>query len=236
MTKIGTLWGVSAGPGDPELLTIKAARLLQTCPVVAFPAGRDGHPGIAQTIIQQWLQPAQIQLALVFPFVQTPVVLEAAWKTAAAQVWHYLAAGQDVVFATEGDASFYSTFTYLARALQQLHSEVSIQTVPGVCSPLAAAARLGKSLTILQQQLIVLPALYAIADFEAALNQADVVVLMKVASVYAAIWPVLQRRQLLHCSHVIVQATQSEEQIYSDLRDHAHLKLPYFSLMIVYCG
>ncbi|MEM9768560.1 MAG: SAM-dependent methyltransferase, partial [Cyanobacteria bacterium P01_D01_bin.71] len=116
------------------------------------------------------------------------------------------------------------------------HPEVSIQTVPGVCSPLAAVAQLGKPLTIWQQQLVVLPALYAIADFEAALNQADVVVLMKVASVYSVVWSVLQRRQLLHRSHVVVRATQSEERIYSDLRHHADLQLPYFSLMIIYCG
>lgn len=233
---MGTLWGVSAGPGDPELLTVKALRLLQSSPVVAFPAGRQGQPGVAQQIIQHWLQPEQIKLPLEFPFVQDSDVLATAWQAAAQQVWQHLQAGQDVVFATEGDASFYSTFTYLAQTLRHQHPAVDIQTVPGVCSPLAAAAQLGEPLTILQQRLIVLPALYAIADLEAALNQADVVVLMKVASVYADVWQILQRRDLLTCSQVIVRATQPDQEVYQDLSDQPQLELPYFSLMIIQCG
>ena len=232
---IGTLWGISAGPGDPELLTLKAARLLQTCPVVAFPAGRQGQPGVAQSIIQSLLSSHQVQLPLTFPFVQDPAILETAWAEAADAAWEYLKVGQDVVFATEGDASFYSTFTYLAHTLQVRHPDAKIATVPGVCSPLAAAAQLGMPLTILQQRLLVLPALYAIADLEAALEQADVVVLMKVASVYADVWKILQRRNRLAHSRVIVRATQADEQIYADLSDHPHLDLPYFSLMIIYC-
>ncbi|RZM81955.1 precorrin-2 C(20)-methyltransferase [Leptolyngbya iicbica] len=231
----GTLWGISAGPGDPELLTLKAARLLQTCPVVAFPAGRQGQPGVAQKIIQPLLAPEQVQLPLTFPFVQDAAVLTAAWSQAAQAVWSYLKTGQDVVFATEGDASFYSTFTYLAQTLQQHHPEAKVATVPGVCSPLAAAAQLGLPLTILQQRLLVLPALYAIADLETALDQADVVVLMKVASVYAEAWQILQRRDLLAHSRVIVRATQIDEQIYTDLSDRPHLDLPYFSLMMINC-
>jgi len=233
--RVGTLWGVGVGPGDPELMTVKAVRLLRICPVVAFPAGRKGEAGIAQRIIGDQLQPHQTTLPLEFPFVQEPAVLAAAWEKAATLVWAHLRAGQDVVFATEGDASFYSTFTYLAQTLQQAHPDVNIHTVPGVCSPLAAAAQLGEPLTILQQRLVVLPALYAIADLEAALDQADVVVLMKVASVYPAVWQILQRRQLLSQSRVVVRATQPDAQIYTDLTPHPQLQLPYFSLMVIYC-
>ena len=232
---LGTLWGVGVGPGDPELITVKAARLLAQAPVVAFPAGRGGYPGIAQKIIADRLRPEQIQLPLYFPYVQATADLEAAWVAAAEAVWQPLAQGQDVVFATEGDASFYSTFTYLSQTLQRLHPGVRVETVAGVCSPLAAAAVLGSPLTILQQRLTVLPALYAIADLEAALDQADVVVLMKVASVYTEVWPILERRQLLDNSAVVVRATQGEERVYPTLQDHRHLELPYFSVLIIHC-
>lgn len=233
--QVGTLWGVGVGPGDPELMTVKTARLLRECPVVAFPAGRQGAPGIAQRIIAAELPPHQTTLPLEFPFVPETAVLEAAWERAATQVWRHLSQGQDVVFATEGDASFYSTFTYLAQTLQRRYPQAIIQTVPGVCSPLAAAAQLGEPLTILQQRLLVLPAVYAIADLEAALDQADVVVLMKVASVYAEVWPILQRRHLLSRSRVVVRATQPDEVIYADLSSHPHLQLPYFSIMVIHC-
>jgi precorrin-2/cobalt-factor-2 C20-methyltransferase len=216
------------------LLTLKAARLLQTCPVVAFPAGRQQAPGLAQRIVSDWLRPTQIQVPLYFPYVQEPAVLTAAWESAAATVWNYLAQGQDVVFATEGDASFYSTFTYLAQTLQQQSPDVVIETVPGVCSPLAAAALLGEPLTILNQRLTVLPALYRVADLDAVLEDSDIVVLMKVASVYTDVWFLLQRRHLLSQSRVVVKATQPDQQIYPSLENYPHLDLPYFSLLIIY--
>lgn len=234
-THLGQLWGISVGPGDPDLLTIKATRLLKTCPVVAFPAGRQGQPGIAERIVAGWLNPNQVQLPLYFPYVQAEAQLQAAWHDAAGSVWAYLAQGQDVVFATEGDASLYSTFTYLAQALQQTHPDVVIQTVPGVCSPLAAAAILGEPLASLAQRLTILPALYRTKDLETAIERSDVVVLLKVASVYQDVWQILHKHQLLQHSRVVVQATQPDQQIYQGLEAYADLVLPYFSLLIIRC-
>ncbi len=221
------------GPSDPELITVKGLRLLQTAPVIAFPAGLQGRQGIAETIISQWLQPHQVQLALIFPYVQDPVILAQAWATAATQVWPYLQQGQDVVFVSEGDVSFYSTFTYLAQTLQAQHPEVAIETIPGICSPLAAAAALGLPLTIQKQRLAILPALYNVAELETTLTWADVVVLMKVSSVYSQIWPLLARQQLLDRSYVIERATATDQKIYRGLRDRPSLDLPYFSLLII---
>ncbi len=114
---IGTLYGISVGPGDPELITLKGLKALQSAAVVAFPAGIKGRSGIAETIIAPHLLPQQIQLPLDFPYVQTAETLTAAWQKAATQVWSYLEQGFDLAFACEGDISFYSTFTYLAQTL-----------------------------------------------------------------------------------------------------------------------
>lgn len=230
---IGTLYGISVGPGDPELITIKGLRSLQRARVVAFPSGINGKPGYAQQIVSQWLTPNQVQLALTFPYVQEMSVLNSAWELAAQQVWHYLNQGEDVAFACEGDSSFYSTFTYLAQTLQKLHPEASVQIIPGVCSPLAVAAVLGLPLTLRQEKLVILPALYTVGELEAVLNWADVVVLMKVSSVYAQVWQVLQQRDLLNTSWVVEKATLPQQVIYSELRSHPNLQLNYFSLLIV---
>ena len=231
--KIGTLYGISVGPGDPELITLKGLRSLQRVPVVAFPAGLQGKPGIAQQIVASWLNPHQVQLALTFPYVQDMAVLTQAWHQVADAVWQYLNQGQDVAFACEGDVSFYSTFTYLAQTLQQLHPEAVVQLVPGVSSPMAAAAVLGLPLTIRQERLVVLPALYTVGELAAVLDWADVVVLLKVSSVYEQVWKVLQQHGLLDNSWVVERATLPCQVIYSDLRDRPTLKLPYFSLLIV---
>ncbi|PIG91706.1 precorrin-2 C(20)-methyltransferase [Gloeocapsopsis sp. IPPAS B-1203] len=230
---IGTLYGISVGPGDPELITLKGWRCLQQVPVVAFPAGVEGKPGYAQQTVTQWLQPQQVQLALTFPYVQEMMVLTAAWQTAAQQVWKYLSQGKDVAFACEGDVSFYSTFTYLAQTLQELQPTAIIKVIPGVCSPMAATAALGLPLTLRQERLVVLPALYTVRELEAVLDWADVVVLMKVSSVYEEVWKVLQQRDFLENSWIIERATLPQQKIYTNLRSHPNLKLSYFSLLIV---
>lgn len=231
--QLGTLYGISVGPGDPELITLKGLRILQEVPVVAFPAGSHGKPGIAESIVEQWLKRAQVQLPLNFPYVQDRVTLAQAWQKAAEQVWQYLHLGQDVAFVCEGDISFYSTFTYLAETLQQLHPESLVERIPGVCSPLAAASALGEPLTVRSDRLAVLPALYNVEELETILDWADVIVLMKVSSVYSQVWKVLEQRQLLEYAVVVERATLPEQVIYADLRDRPTLKLPYFSLLIV---
>lgn len=230
--QLGTLYGISVGTGDPELITIKGLRFLQQVPVIACPAGVK-QKGIAQQIISPWLKSSQQILILDFPFVRDEAVLTAAWQTAARQVWSYLERGQDVAFACEGDVSFYSTFTYLAQTIKDLYPQVKIVTVPGVCSPMAAASELGMPLTLRQQKLVVLPALYQPEELENALDWADVVVLLKVSSVYSQVWQILQQRELLEQSWIVVKATTTEQQIYRNLRDRPSLQLPYFSLLIV---
>ena len=189
---LGTLYGISVGTGDPELITVKGLRLLQSTKVIAFPAGIDRQPGIAQKIISQWLQPSQITIPLDFPYVRERNILEAAWAKSAHKVWHYLQQGEDVAFACEGDISFYSTFTHLATTLKRLYPTAIVTTVPGVCSPVAAASDLGIPLTINHQRLTILPALYTVNELETALDTAEVLVLLKVSSVYQQVWQILQ--------------------------------------------
>ena len=233
---MGTLYGISVGTGDPELITVKGLKLLQNTKIVAFPAGIDQKPGIAERIIAQWLQPQQITIALDFPYTKDENILEQAWQQAAAQVWQYLHQGIDVAFACVGDVSFYSTFTYLAQTIQKFYGEVPIVTVPGVCSPAAAAADLQIPLTTANQRLTILPAIYSWQDLEEALALSDVVVLMKVSSVYRQVWKILQQHNLLESSSVVERASFSDRNIYPNLKEYPQLKLSYFSILIIRCN
>ena len=231
--KLGILYGVSVGTGDPELITVKGLRLLQQASVIAFPAGIGQKQGRAEKIISNWLEPQQKKLPLSFPYLQDNQILEQAWEEAAIKVWQYLHLGEDVVFACLGDISLYSTFTYLAQTITKLHPEVMVKTVPGVASPLAAAAELGIPLTILDERLAILPALYSVSELENVLAWADVVVLFKVSSVYEEIWQFLQQNNLLQKAWIVENATLPSQIIYQNLDRFPNLKLSYFSILII---
>jgi precorrin-2/cobalt-factor-2 C20-methyltransferase len=231
--KSGILYGVSVGTGDPELITVKGLRILQSSDIIAFPAGVNNRIGVAQNIIQDWLQPHQQILPLEFPYVQDELQLKVAWSKAAQHVGQELTLGNNIAFACLGDINFYGTFTYLAQTLRRSHPEVTIETVPGVCSPMAIASILGIPLTVNQQKMVVLPALYSVQELETALNWAEVVVLLKVSSVYPQVWQILEQRNLLASSAIVEKATFPEQKIYRDLRNYPQLDLSYFSVLLI---
>ncbi len=231
--QLGILYGISVGTGDPDLITVKGLRILQTVDIVTFPQGIGDKLGVAEKIIRQWLKPQQTTIALDFPYVREQDILESAWQKSAKIIGQYLQQGKNVAFACEGDVSFYSTFTYLANTLKQLHPEAIIETVPGVCSPTAAASDLQIPLTVRNQRLTILPAMYTVEELETALDSAEVVVLLKVSSVYQQVWQILQKRGLLNSSWVVEKASYSDRKIYRNLQLHPDLKLPYFSLLLI---
>ncbi|NEQ54287.1 MAG: precorrin-2 C(20)-methyltransferase [Leptolyngbya sp. SIO3F4] len=229
----GRLWGVSVGPGDSELLTLKGLRILQTVDVVACPQNRQGEPGMAYTIVKSYLRPEQTILPLDLPFVRDPVKLQQAWTLAGERLVPLLAQGQDVAFITEGDASLYSTFSYVAQAVHRLAPAVKITTVPGVCSPLAAMAALNRPLSLGAEKIAILPALYDVSELTHALEWADVVVLMKVSSVFGQVWHILKEKGLLEQASLVERVGSPEEKQYPSLVNLADYKPPYFSILIV---
>ncbi len=231
---VATLWGIGVGPGDPELMTLKGWRRLQMASVVAFPAGVQGRPGVAEQIIAPHLKSAQVRLPLEFPYVPDEGVLEQAWQAAAKQVYDHLKQGTDVVFVSEGDVSFYSTFTYLGSAVQQLDPSITLEMIPGVCSPLAAASVLGVPLTCGGDRLAILPAMYHVEELSQAWAWADVLVLMKVRAVYPQVWQWLHSHDLLEQAAVVLWATTPQQRIYCPLTPWPNLELPYFSLLLVW--
>jgi len=231
--KNGTLYGVSVGTGDPELITLKGLKILQKSPVVAFPKGIGNRLGIAQTIIKDYLQPQQKQLPLSFPYTTDEQILSQAWLNAAETIYPYLTQGMDVVFACEGDVSFFSTFTYLAQNIQSLNPDIAIIRIPGVSSPMVGASALQIPLTMQEEKVAILPAFYSLDYLEKVLNTVEIVVLLKVHSVYTQVWQLLKKLDLLNHAQVIEKASFPDQKIYSDIKNLPNLKLSYFSLMII---
>ncbi|MEM6447147.1 MAG: precorrin-2 C(20)-methyltransferase [Cyanobacteria bacterium J06642_2] len=229
----GQFWGVGVGPGDPEWLTLKGLRVLQSVPVLACPQGRDDQPGVAYSIVQRFLTPQQAVVTLDLPFVFDTDTLAAAWEEAATRIVSYLRSGQDVAFVSEGDVSFYSTFTYVARAVHLQAPQVTIEAIPGVASPLAAAASLRSPLAIWDDKVAILPAAHQPEELARALDWADVVILMKVSSVFEEVWHLLAARGLLNYCSLVEWVGTPQEQVYTSLEGLEQYHPPYFSTVIV---
>lgn len=140
-----TLYGLGVGPGDPELITLKALKILKEVPVILAPKSRQEGESLALEIVARVLGSAVADketVELHFPMTRDPVRLAEAWREAARTATEYLRRGRDVAFVTLGDPTFYSTYFLLLDELTRLLPEVTVVTVPGVTSVSACAARL----------------------------------------------------------------------------------------------
>lgn len=238
MSKIGTLYGLGVGPGDPELITVKAFRLLQQSPVIAYPKKRMGSKSYAHQIAEMYVKPApdKEMLGLVFPMTRDPEILEREWTNTVQIVWERLSAGKDVAFVTEGDPLFYSTFIHMMRGMQEAHPEVPIVTIPGVSSFLGAAARFNLPLADGDEQIGIIPATEDRDAMRRAIEGHDTVIFLKVAKVLPMIIGLLKELGLADKAAVATKVTSSEEMVWTDMRELERAELGYLTLMVVKKG
>lgn len=205
---LGTLYGIGVGPGDPELITLKACRLLRECPVIAYPATKKGGNSYAYEIIELHVDPQdKIMLGLVFPMTKDPELLAGGWTRTVELCWGELRQGRDVAFVTEGDPNLYSTFIHLARLMQELHPGVPVVSVPGISSVLGAAAALEQPLADGNQRVGIIPATDDREALREALLHHDTVVFLKVAKVLDVVLDVLDELGLSGRASVVTKVT-----------------------------
>ena len=237
MSKIGTLYGVGVGPGDPELITVKAFRLLRQSPVIAYPKKKMGSKSYAHQIAELYVNGAEKEmLGLVFPMTRDQEILEREWNKTVELVWERLAQGKDVAFVTEGDPMFYSTFIHLMRLMQKQHPEVPVVTIPGVSSFLGAAARFNLPLADGDERIGIIPATEDREAMREAILSHDCVVFLKVAKVLPMIIGLLEEMELLDRAAVATKVTSAEEMVWTDVRELARAELGYLTLMVVKKG
>lgn len=228
MTK-GILYGVGAGPGDPELMTVKAVRTVERCPVIALP--QSGRGECTAYEIAKEAVPAlekKEKLLLSMPMTRDQDTLLESWREAADQIARKLDLGQDVAFLTLGDPAVYSTYLYLHRLVEKMGYEARM--IPGVPSFCAAAARLGWGLCENRQPLHILPASYD--GTEEALSLPGTKVLMKAGSSAAEVMDALGKRGLRSRTGLVVNCGMAGEKAYQSLETTPE-EQGYFSLYIV---
>lgn len=184
----GRLYGLGVGPGDPELLTLKAFRLLQAAPVVAYPAPESGD-SFARAIVRAFLEPRQAEIAIRFPMRPGPVP-EAVYDGAAAAIAAALDRGNDVAYLCQGDPLFYGSF---AGVLHRLASRYPVEIVPGVSSLTACAGVAALPLAQRDETLSVIPAALPEEALSARLVAAENTAVIKLGRHFAKLRLIAER-------------------------------------------
>ncbi|VAW98719.1 Cobalt-precorrin-2 C(20)-methyltransferase [hydrothermal vent metagenome] len=230
----GTLFGVSLGPGDPDLITRRAWQLLQQDNTWTYPIRNKKSNSYALDIVtRSGLTTAEKNQALIFPMTHDLEILSKYWMLAAQTVIDLINTGEDVLFLVEGDASTYSTFGHLARTVKSLDKSININIIPGVPSFNAAAATLNTPLADVDDTVAIIPAAYGIPVIEKLLLDFDSLVLIKVKPILDDIITLLEKHQLLEHSCFIEKAGAPDERIVTDVKRLIGQKVNYLSLMLV---
>jgi len=236
MAPRGRLLGLGVGPGDPELITLKALRLLREAPVVGYFVAK-GKRGNAFGIIEAHLQAQQTLLPLVYPVTTEALpaplsyeqVISDFYDEASVQVAEHLDAGRDVAVICEGDPFFYGSYMYLHDRLAQRYEA---EVIPGVCSMLGGASVLGAPLVYRNQSLSVLSGVLPAEELKRRLADADAAVIMKLGRNFPKVREVLAELGLDGRALYVERATMANQKIVP-LDQVDPQSSPYFSLIIV---
>lgn len=228
--KQGTLYGVGLGPGDPELITLKAARLIGAARVVAYPA-LEGAASFARSIAAGLFRDDVVEMVLDVPMVNDRAPAQAAYDGGAARIAEALEAGHDVICLCEGDPFFYGSFMYLHA---RLSDRFAVEVVPGVTSITACAARAGLPLVARNERLTVLPGPLHEDELEARIAGAESVVIMKLGRHLPKLRAVLGRLGLQEKARYVERVGLPDE-VVCPLTE-APREAPYFSMILLVKG
>lgn len=227
----GTLYGVGLGPGDPELMTLKAHRLISSAKVIAYPAPDSGE-SFARSIAAKAIPAECREIPIIVPMRVDRFPAQDIYDKAAENISAVLDSGQDVVTLCEGDPFFYGSFMYL---FERLSDRFACHIVPGVTSLTACAAQLQRPLTARNDVLTVIPGPLPDADVRARIDEAQAVAIMKVGRHLPRLKTLLADMNLLERAGYVERASLPEQKVHR-LIDLDAQTAPYFSMILIYKG
>jgi precorrin-2/cobalt-factor-2 C20-methyltransferase len=236
LERVGRLYGVGLGPGDPELLTVKAVRLIQAAPVIAYFA-KAGRRGNARKIVDRWMPPLCQELPLFYPLTTEIAFddpcyvaqLAAFYEASAEAIAEHLRDGRDVALLSEGDPLFYGSFMHLFMRLKQ---EFAVTIVPGVTGMSGAWAAAHLPAAWGDDVLAILPGTLPQAALTARLADCNGAIIMKIGRNLAKARAALTSVGLLERAVYVERATMDDEMIVP-LAQKLDDVAPYFALIIV---
>jgi precorrin-2/cobalt-factor-2 C20-methyltransferase len=232
----GRLYGIGLGPGDPELLTIKALRLIQSVPVISYFA-KAGRRGNARTIVDPWLNGRAEEVPLYYPMTNehafdSPVYLSTLsefYETSVASLSAHLNAGRDVALLAEGDPLFYGSFMHL---YVRLRARYPVTLVPGVTGVAGCSSEAGEPMAWGNDTLAVMPGTLSLNALVERLRTADAAVIIKLGRNFPRARAAVIEAGLLERAIYVERGTMAG-QVVMPLTDKADGPAPYFSLILI---
>lgn len=225
----GALYGIGVGPGDPELLTLKAVRLIAACDVIAYPAPEEGA-SLARTIAAPHIPPGKIECPVRLPIEIARHPAQDAYDAGAAAIAAHLEAGRDVALLCLGDPLFYGSYMYLHARLAE---RFDCRVVPGITSFAASAALAGHAIAAREDSVTVVPATLADGEIERRIATHDSLVFLKLGRHFGRLRALLARLDLADGAAYIERAGMDGERRMA-LSDASGDTAPYFSLVLVH--
>jgi precorrin-2/cobalt-factor-2 C20-methyltransferase len=231
----GTLYGIGVGPGDPELLTVKAAKVLAACPHVFVPKARVEGDSVALAIAQQHIHEGALIHEIVFPMTTDKSELTRRWEESARVIAEILETGADAAFLTLGDAFLYSTYIYMLRALRRRIPDVRVKTIPGITAFSAGAAAAEFPVGEGKEPVLIIPTSDNLNVVRDAIAGSGTVILMKVGKRLGGILDIIERAGAIRRSVFISHVGMEQERIVYDLRElrGATEETGYLSIILI---
>ncbi len=230
---IGTFYGVGVGPGDPELLTQKAVRVLGEVDWIFHPYDNPDGSSFSKRIVDPLGLPETKFKSVHLTMSRDRSTDLQTYDVAADAIFAELSRGKSVAWITQGDPFFYSTFMYLYEQMRQRYPQVPIEVIPGVTSPSAASALAGVPVSRLDEKVAVVPATYGLDALPKLLDEFATVFLMKVNRVIDPLLDVLAGLPTPVRAVYLEKVGTAEERVVTDLETLRGQKLPYFSLVLL---
>jgi precorrin-2/cobalt-factor-2 C20-methyltransferase len=232
------LFCVGCGPGDPELLTVRAVNLIKNAEVIFAPTAREGKPSIALSVVEQYINRPTKTVSLVFPMVKDRESLRDYWKRNADEIAGAVRSGKKVIYLTVGDPALYSTWIYIHRELKKSYGDIEVEIVPGVASMFAIAARAKISLAEGDETVAVVPACYNMERVKKTANACDTVIFLKDGRYFDSVIEMLAQAGFPDNANIAIAQDVSEEgeilemKRLSELRGKKGPTEKYFSIMV----
>ena len=175
------LTGIGVGPGDPDLLTVKAVKAIQNADTIMCPASAEDRPSIALSVVDSLIDKSKNQeiVKLIFPMTKDKDVLESHWKVNSKIMAEKVLSGKNVVYLTVGDPYLYSTWIYMHREISKKHPEMKITVIPGIVSMFTFASKVGISIAEGAEKVSIIPSCYDLSSVKEIAKNSEVLVFLK---------------------------------------------------------